>query len=324
MRFAHAAGMVFIGWALFLAPPAPAADAGELVQEILAGDPSRQREGQIVTALAQEGDPAVRAILAAWADPDLPVDEAGPLIEALGRIDSAAAVRALRSILASALFLPSDLPDLPALLRALYVPDPDNAAPTPALRVWRRLTPGVQRMIVGQIEALEKAGADAPDVPRVVAVRLASALNEVLDDPQFFAAQAFGDVQLGAEARSLLARRVPDATEIGVGLNPFEQRRLNRLLLRAAFPGAILPGPPLFMQHYNARVAREAVAAVAANPHPDALEMLMTFRPIGIPNQKAFLMALAEVDDPRVVWALEKYLLSPDRGLGGLALRAFQ
>jgi hypothetical protein len=294
-----------------------------LVERILAGEVAPQDREVAVAALAAHGDEAVTAIDAAWQDLGLPEREAAPLVEALGRIESEPAVRTLRSIAASALFIPADFPDLPGLVGALHVPDPEQAPPSPARRIWERLPADLRHLLAMRAGDLaERAGDDRAGVLTPEdAIRLANGLNGVLESMRLFDEQAFAGVNLPMKARRLQIRHHPDADEVGVGLSPLEVRLYNRLLLEAAFPGLIAPGPRLYVDHYSGRISTAALEAIAQNPHPHAREILLTFRPLGNRLRKEYLDALSKLDDDRAIWAQAEYLLFGDRGVGGVALR---
>jgi hypothetical protein len=99
----------------------------------------------------------------------------------------------------------------------------DAQADTAPRRVWRQLTPELQK---GLSELSREPG---EGLPRPTADNLLRDLNELLKSPTLYSAEAWPDSALPAEARELRDRGVTN-------LSAEELARFNRLLLESAFP----------------------------------------------------------------------------------------
>ena len=98
--------------------------------------------------------------------------------------------------------------------------------PSPGKQIWDRWS----KSLKAQLAKIEE---DSPgDMTADVVADLLDELNDLLDDPTFYDRAAWRETEPGAEADELLRRGVSK-------LNGEEVARLNRLLLRAAYPAQI-------------------------------------------------------------------------------------
>ncbi len=303
------------------APPDTAATTEALVEEVLAGNLTPDRRAAIVDELGRGGDETVTAVLAAFQDPNLYEENSVPLVQALGHIETEAAVRVLRAVLACAIFIPSDVTDAPALVNLLHGPVGGDADATALGRIRARLPEDIRPLLAERAKALAEAGEDDASVPPAEVFRIVDALNDLFDLDDLYDRKAYAGVSLPVKTKDLLSRHKPGVDEAGHGLSPLEKGQLNRLLIETVLAAAVQPAPRLFVLHYNEEIGREGLIALASNKHPHAQELMLLFRPFGLQHQKAHIAALREVEDPRAVWTLADYLIMPDRALSGLALR---
>jgi len=98
--------------------------------------------------------------------------------------------------------------------------------PSPGKRLWE-LLPGDARSII-------RAAARGNMLGQQRKAEIAGTLNAILERPDFYRARDFAAVELPHAAADLLARGTAN-------LAPEQTRRLNRLLLQAAFPGIVAP-----------------------------------------------------------------------------------
>jgi hypothetical protein len=98
--------------------------------------------------------------------------------------------------------------------------------PSPGTQIWNRWSDKLK----GQLAEAEQQSPG--ELSGETVELLVDELNGALRDPKFYDAAAWQAVDPGEEAGTLLARGVPS-------LNPDEVARLNRLLLRAAYPKEI-------------------------------------------------------------------------------------
>jgi ABC-type transport system involved in multi-copper enzyme maturation permease subunit len=99
-------------------------------------------------------------------------------------------------------------------------------APSPGRQIWNRWSEPLKARLT-RIEE-ESPG----DISGDVAADILDEINNLLDDPTFYDQAAWQETEPGAEADELLRRGVSK-------LNGDEVARLNRLLLRAAYPAQI-------------------------------------------------------------------------------------
>jgi hypothetical protein len=98
--------------------------------------------------------------------------------------------------------------------------------PSPGKQIWARFSAELQGAITQSL-------AESPEeLPGDVVFELVEELNALLADPAFYDPAAWKDAELGEEAEELLARGP-------ARLKEDEVARLNRLLLRAAYPAEI-------------------------------------------------------------------------------------
>jgi HlyD family secretion protein/GAF domain-containing protein len=115
-----------------------------------------------------------------------------------------------------------------ALLGAIKQQVDDPQTPSPGVRIWRKLSENAQRIVTdAETGSLDDAGKNA----------LRSELNGILASEDFYAPEAWGAMELGDRARDLLAMQ-----EAG-RLDGPRLEELNRAMLHAAFPDAIVAGP---------------------------------------------------------------------------------
>jgi sec-independent protein translocase protein TatC len=99
-----------------------------------------------------------------------------------------------------------------------------SSAPSVSRRIWRLLPPETQALI--------KDGVENDTLDRAQKNRVLASLNEILEDRDFYTDEDFRGVTIEAEARELLQTDREAITSDRV-------RRLNRLLLEAAYPQEI-------------------------------------------------------------------------------------
>ncbi len=98
--------------------------------------------------------------------------------------------------------------------------------PSPGKQIWERFSPELQK-------ALSRSLAESPDeLSGDVVFELVEELNALLNDPGFYDPAAWQESDPGEEAEELLKRSAAHLKEDEVA-------RLNRLLLRAAYPAEI-------------------------------------------------------------------------------------
>src|SRR5262249_9219183 len=98
--------------------------------------------------------------------------------------------------------------------------------PSPGRQIWARLSSELQNAITQSL-------AETPDdLPGDVVFELSEDLNALRPDPPFYDGAAWQESEPGEEARELLSRGPAQLKEEDIA-------RLNRLLLRAAYPNEI-------------------------------------------------------------------------------------
>ncbi len=102
-------------------------------------------------------------------------------------------------------------------------------APSPSKRIWSLLDEETRKAIP---KALKASALDASTLASIVA-----ALNKVLQRSDFHTSEDFSSVGLAEEGQRLLAKKPADR-------NPWENERLNRLLLEAAWGDDVLLRAP--------------------------------------------------------------------------------
>lgn len=141
-----------------------------------------------------------------------------------------------------------DIADWGQLLSVLREP-PDAAA---AARLQQRLDEHAKNLIA---QISQKKGPDADQKAGLIEI-----INRLIDDPSLYRQQDFDDVKLPDEVNALL--REPGSVRSKRGL-----RRLNRLLIEAALPGIIHPGPR------NSWTLRTMAASRFWQPRPPVILM---------------------------------------------------
>ena len=123
--------------------------------------------------------------------------------------------------------------DWAALCTRLYA-EGSARTPSPGRRIWELLSTDAQDAI--------KDAADTEKAERLARARIVDALDEILADADFYQAAAFSSVDLPEEASELLDRK-RDLEGQKKAVPEAHVRRLNLLLLRAAFPQEIADRP---------------------------------------------------------------------------------
>jgi len=249
-------------------PADTAATPEALVEEVLTGNLTPDRRAAIIPELARGGGATVAAVLAAFQDPNLYEENSAPLVLALGHIETEAAVRVLRAVLACALFIPSDVTDAPALVNLLHGPAGEDADATALGRIRARLPDDIRPLLAERAKALAKAGENDATVPPAEVFRIVDALNDLFDLDDLYNRKAYVGVNLPIKTEDLLSRHKPGVDEAGHGLSPLEKGQLNRLLIETVLAAAVQPAPRLFVLHYNEEIGREGLIALASNKHP--------------------------------------------------------
>jgi len=139
--------------------------------------------------------------------------------------------------------LSSDIKDLPAFCRKLA-----DARAAPVRRVRELLEPGLLGGLTGDVRRTIREVADAGKADKKAQKSIVAALKGLLGRRDLYRQEDFAGTELDKQARELLQRERND-------LRANEVRRLNRLLLEAAFPTLLtrrerLQVPPGYLVRY--------------------------------------------------------------------------
>ncbi|HUS40896.1 MAG TPA: ABC transporter permease, partial [Pirellulales bacterium] len=135
----------------------------------------------------------------------------------------------------------SDIRDPFGLGRQLYK-EFNHRSPSPGKRIWQKLDPDMQRALREVVEGDQTELRELSN--RVFDLQVA--LNNLLDDPDLYHVTSWANVALSEEAQALMDRG-------NANLSEDEVRRLNRLLIEAAYPNLIAVSPPTSVQFSYAK-----------------------------------------------------------------------
>ncbi|MHC4872353.1 MAG: hypothetical protein ACYTFY_10950 [Planctomycetota bacterium] len=238
------------------------------------------------------------------------------LIETLMKINTPAAMQAMKTVLGYSFVVPSDIKDPEAVVKKLAA---GRKAEKPSSAVeWfaKQLPPDIDSALKSIAEKDEK-------LPAAVLRRItALSFNRILRGRKIYNAAFFNTETMNAEMKDYAERfKYTKEARLRAGLAPIELYRFNRMLIDSLFPGLIRPGAKNSAAKYFRSHSEFSLELLTRSNTDTAREIIAYYHPIGFTDQMNHIRALQVVETYEASQKLAEYLESKERSVSSIALR---